>query len=433
MITAARENSKKNRRKDGWRMASKTIRKLTAQTLGQSERMTLPERLVCHLDMLHFMIDCTLPKPNEDQEIYWLNDDICLQYEKIGSPVFFYKYSIYMHGEHVGQLLTHTRNNIRIKDGVCKLEIANHLFYSDYWLEVYNTLMDELRAELRNISQLHIAIDGCNHLYHFLNAFDKQTADNAIVKMKGKASFDKKQIRHFMAQNFKIGGKHKYFTVYNKTSEIEKVSNKEYIRNVWAQNGFDLSSDVWRCELRMDSQGVKELMAVDVPQYDDDGNEMYIPGYTEFKEGVDINRLIDPNYCLAIFRTQTKNFFEFVINTNDGNISREDVIDLFGFELRQVKVLGKVKRALSRGVYKAKMGIHNAVQNILLRHIDDGKSVKAALTHVVDNLELYDLWRYYFKKLPDWIGRYQPSRTSQDYNKYKMMLLNAAPVKTTLF
>ena len=82
------------------------------------------------------MCVCGLPEPAPDQGPIFLTDNIVLEYEKGGNPIFNYKYKVYMDGEYVARILSHGRNPKRMKEGIAKLEIANHVLYSSSLNEV---------------------------------------------------------------------------------------------------------------------------------------------------------------------------------------------------------------------------------------------------------------------------------------------------------
>jgi hypothetical protein len=378
------------------RTASKTVRKFT-QLFPEND---LPQSVSVSLDWLAFTTECLLPAPVPDQKPIWLNDTTVLEYLKRGTQVYNYSYCVYIHGEPVANVHTHSKNEKIIKPGSAKLEILNHVLYSGNVLETLHDVMEACKMPvIKNVSRLDICIDGANHVHKFLNSYVRQHGNRSRptlktlgrwdkenrVRHKGKASIDCKRFdkSNGMFKNFKIGSTRKSFTLYNKTTELQR-SHKQYIRDVWSRAGIDQTGDVWRCELRLTSQSVKEI------------------------KDFDLKKINDPNYLLQIFKTQCKNFFEFVLIENDENVSRARVIDLFQFEKLKVPLLEKIPRAIVRGAYKAQMAIHNAYKNILLGYHKTKESIDAALLHISDNLQLYNLDHWYEKKKPAWIEVYQP-------------------------
>lgn len=374
----------------------------------------LPYSVSVNLDWLHFQAECGLPEPVEGQNIYWMNNDIALEYQNSGTPVYKHKYKIIRAGEPAGTIMTHSRNLKMIKGNRVKIEIDNHVLYSSEWLNIVNEICYVLKATPTVYGRIDIAVDGCNHIPLFLNKFlfqqKKQQKHidmasglvsrpyNNRVEMKGRADIKpqlyNKHTGHF--DYFRIGSASKKLVVYNKTKELER-SHKEYIRQTWEKCGVDTTVDTYRCELRLDSQALATI------------------------KDFDINKLIDPYYLLQIFKTQIKNFFEFVKMQNDSNVTRAKEIDLFQFKKLKVTLLDKIPRAIVYGAYKAKMAIHNAAKNILLNFYPKDRIIHA-FNHIKNEIDLYDLQRYYLKRLPQWIESYQPFNEKSS-NKKKLLQL----------
>lgn len=393
------------------RTASKTVRKFT-QPNGL---YSLPDCVSVNLDWYSGMVVCMLPEPDQDsgEIVYPLTNDITLEYKFKGTTSFKHEYQVMYRGEPVANLHTHTRNPVVIACDKAKFEILNHVLYSNEWQQIKSSLFDALGVMVpENIGRLDIAIDGVNHLPAFLNMYAKQPGRTARVKMKGRGResfYPGRMDANHNFTHFRIGSTkgHKRISIYNKTKEIDTHSHKEYIRRAWIKCGLlnedmplnynaqgqwteDIGQskvygtrpgeyvkadqkEIWRCELRMDSQALKDI------------------------KDLDINRLTDPHYLLEIFATQIKNFFEFVKIEGDSNVTRAKKIDLFQFKKLFVTLLDKVPRALATGAYKAKMAIHLAIKDVLLGY-HKGERAVAHILSVVENIELYDLSRWFNKR-----------------------------------
>ena len=380
------------------RAASKTDRNFT----GDNAYDALPTAVFVGLDWLEFMAYCVISEPAENQIAVALNDDWIIEYLQMGTRVFKYSYRVYYGGEHVANIHTHSKNLKILKEGIIKVEICNHVLYSSSRKQVQDDLLNVLNASLINYSRMDICIDGANHVHAFLNNYIRQKPRNDFdrvplvgtvgrwdqscrIRQKGKANLDPKRFnkKTGMCDNFKVGSKRKNITVYNKFQELEK-SAKEYIRDAWKMAGLDTETTNWRVELRMTSQAIHEI------------------------DNLDINRLDDPNYLLQIFKTQCRNFFEFVKIEKDTNVSRARVIDLFQFEKLRIPLLAKIPRAVVRGAYKAKMAVHNAFKDLCTGMIKNIYSMEAAVQHIADNIELYNLHRWYERKKYEWREIYAP-------------------------
>ena len=386
---------------------SKTGCKFT-QFFGANE---LPESVSVCLDWLSLMVICFIQEPEQGEVMRHINDDIILEYCGHGTPIFKHSYKIYVGGEFVANIHTHGKTEKIIKPDICKLEIANHVLYAN-WIDTYNDILTGLKIQsVQNVSRLDIAIDGANNVPKLLNLYAKQTASRQYVKMIGKANFDAKRLDKttMLYNNFKVGSSGKQISVYCKSRELEH-SHKEYIRETWRRAGMDTEAEQWRTELRLGSQAIKEIKGIKKSGVGEDGQ----PLEDIFLPGIEIENLISPHYLLQLFRTQINNFFEFVKVETDSNISRSKKIDLFQFRKLSVTLLDKLPRAIVRGAYKAKMSIHNAIMCVLLNCYQGKEAVIDALNHVGDNIQLYNLERFYAKKLPEWIENYQNHNTDDD-------------------
>lgn len=394
MVNDFKKNSVKNGEIALRRTASKTVRNFT----GKIGDTPLPQSVSVHLDWLSFMVECTMGEPAPDQGPVWVSENTVLEYEKKGTPIFNYSYSVYIDGEPVAKIHTHGKNPKIIKPGSAKLEILNHVLYSTTVLETLENVMIACKMPIiKNVSGLHIAIDGCNHVWEFMNEYVRQNKNRSRpelktlgrwdkenrVRMKGKANLDCKRFnrKDGSYSNFKVGSARKSLTVYNKTTELEH-SHKQYIKDSWNKAGIDVSGTVWRCELRLTSQSIKEI------------------------KDFDLKKVNDPNYLLQIFKTQCENFFQFILLENDCNVSRARIIDLFQFEKLKVPILEKIPRAIVRGAYKAQLAIHNAYANVRLGFHRTFESLNAALHHITDNVQLYNLDEWYERKKPKWDEMY---------------------------
>lgn len=393
--------------------SSKTARKFTRFFAPDS----LPHSFSVNLDWLTFMVECFLAEPDTVKQHYEFGN-VVLVCKKTGTPVFLHGYDVLLHGEPVANLFTHSRNDKIIKPGTAKLEILNHVLYSDTWLQVVSEVCHSIGIEvIKNISRLDIAIDGANHVHPFLNGYQAQgkrnfpqlrtlgagiqLADHSPwgskqrVRMLGKANMDSKRFNRKtgMYDAFKFGSGTKTISVYCKSREINEHSHKEYIRDVWARNGMDIEAEQWRVELRMTSTAINQVKDLQVSQ------------------------LADPRYLLEVFKTQIKNFFEFVV-FDDSNVTRATHIDLFQLQQLKVKLLEKVPRKVVEGAYKAKMAIHDAFKNIMQKRYLCSDAIDSALNHIMHTINLYNLQRFYALKRPQWILAYQGLEREAVYEKY---------------
>lgn len=381
------EFSTKNSRETGKQAASKTACNFTAVSAVKP----YGEPLSVNLDWLSFRADAPVHFFPSEQQIFEEYGEIVLEHQKRGAGMFLNLYKVFWNGEHVAHLLSGPRDAKTSPPDVVKVEILNHVLYSSETPAVIEAMCKELGLCIRNTSRIDISIDGANRLPVFMNGFLKQkrTAKRRIeivgkAKPQGKV-FDKK----YNFNSFKIGGAEKSIVIYNKTSELE-YSHKNYIRAAWDKAGIDYKGqDVWRTELRLNSEGLKC-----------------------FKD-FDLKRCFsDPIYLMSVFRTACKGFFEFRAVENDSNITRARPLDVLNFEKFRIPLLEKIPRAKVDGHYKARMGIHQDVKSMVQGLTGEADGV-AALHNMKRNLDFFDLWGWYNKKLPEWIETYSRQLPTQ--------------------
>lgn len=376
---------------------SRTVRKFTTRFGKES----IPHSVSVTLDWLQFSIGILLPEPPPEQTVFIMEKDIVLELKPMGTGTYKYGYTVFQHAEPVANLFTHGRNDKIIKPGTGKLEILNHVLYST-WSNVISDLVLVLRLESVIITRLDIAIDGANYMHQFLNAYTFQEKKRGFaalrtlgkydqagrVKMLGKARFDELLLNRKtgMFDTFHIGSSKKAIKVYNKSREIEQKSGKNYIKDAWRRAGMNAADTVYRVELQLKNDAIKTIV------------------------DLRIERLSDPNYLLSIFKTQTKKFFEFV-KMKDSNVTRGTIIDLFQFEKLKTPLLEKIPRAIVRGAYKARLAIHGAFAAVRTGKINTEEKIHAALQHISDLTDLFNLREWYERKKPDWLELYpQPVR-----------------------
>jgi hypothetical protein len=385
----------------------------------------LPATVSVNLDMLQMLVVCEISEPAEGVERIDYPGEVVLEYTKTGTGHFKHKFNVYMYGEKVATLLSHTRNAKMIKPGICKLEISNQMFYGGDWLGVFDSLSASLQiSHVENISRVDIAIDGANHIPRFMNLYVKQKAytraelntlgtyqNPSRVAMLGKANVDCKVLdkNDMTYRNFAIGRGAKRATIYCKSREIDTISHKEYIRDQWERDGLDKNGEQWRFELQLRGEALKKAKCRQVEITEPDGTTKVVN-----VEGVDLYRLNDPYYLVQIVKTHIDKWFDFIVDEGDSNVTRARKIDLFAFNKLAVPVFQKVQRAIVDGSYKAKMSIHNIMKNVLNGIIEHPEKVANALNHMVDNIEIYNLKRWFFKKKDEWIALYATAARAPD-------------------
>lgn len=291
-----------------------------------------------------------------------------------GSQFFQHIANVYHGKDLIGQLQFGSRQETLKESMVFKYE--NWLFYDSTWMTVcrkylFSHFFAALETRVLNVSRLDIAVDGV-----FLNgfmesyrarAFDKLKVLNVMYRM-----FDdpKKDSNGFTVG--KRDGK-KFAVYYNKTEEIaERDYKKQYILDYFTANGFDVSKPVYRFELRLNSEAMRDMAGF------------------EFTESI-----FEPSALADIFTFHLQNFFEFVPSeSTDSRRSRRDKVRLFNFSgLKRAYV--KVKRALLNGVRTVKVIAKRLIGECW---DDDGENVVNKLKSVAELLDKNSLWGWLSEK-----------------------------------
>ncbi len=355
-----------------------------------------------NLDWLEFMAEIPMgsfiAKPTPEMKYIPYGESIVFEYLGFGTKIFQCAFNIILHSELVATLNAFPRGEKVVKSNLVQIQLKNNVLYSTEWLIMVNELLMELNGVIKSITRLDIAIDGLNYINDFLNLYQKQFPYRKKVGMKGKARFnasvfDKKTM---MYKSFKIGSgaSPKQLSFYCKSSELEK-SNKQYIKDVWDKANIDTQGEVWRAEMRLRNKAIKEI------------------------RNFNLEQCINPKYLLSIYKTGVKNFCEFVKIREDKNISRLETIDLFHFDKLKVTLLDKIPRQITDNIYKAKLSIHQGIADVLRGDIPEGGHI-TALQRIKDIIDTYNLSKYYEKRLPEWLTRYQSFKSYDTKPLYKL-------------
>ena len=246
--------------------------------------------------------------------------------------------------------------------GTMTYKIENTCLYDRFYREgFFKVLTDEFFKEIEtkvlNVSRLDIAIDGLN-----LNKFFTDFQFGRYEKKKVNNVTSSRWCRDSRLFNgFTIGKRsgNRFIRYYDKTAELDyQQGKKEYIRNYFQNNGFDLSRPVYRFELQCNSPFIKSL------------------------DGFNWKELEDPASLLKIFETGLKHFFEFVPSSHtDSNKARRDTITIIDFSKIVAGVYERVKRGISNGIRTAKVAIKRLLSDAFVASYHDA-SVPALLETV---------------------------------------------------
>ena len=343
-----------------------------------------PSLMIINLDWLAINVRTLIAPPSAEELHRDYGDGIVATYLKRGTAIYMYSWKILYNCQEVATMHTTPRMPV-IPGNNVKIEILNHVLYSSELETILSYIFKALNIKkVSSFSRVDIAIDGCKHIYDFLNLYATKQVPAPIERL-GQASFDAKcMTKDYVYKNFKIGRGAKQLVVYEKMQELE-ISNKNYIRDIWQKSGIDDQKEVWRCELRLLSKSLKEI------------------------KDIDISCLLDHQYLAQLFATHCEKWFHFVQHdTYDKKKQRKDTatdIDILQFRRLKINLLEKIPRAIVKGVYKVKLSIHHCVMAIL-SHMYSAEEAAAALNAMFANISIYGVGRWFHRKLLHWMREY---------------------------
>lgn len=301
-------------------------------------------------------------------------DDYRFELLGYGSQFFQHIANVWHGKDLIGQLQFGARQDTLKGSMVMKYE--NWVFYDSTWMTVcrkylFGHFFKVMDTRVLNVSRLDIAVDGVDFngfmQGYRAGAFEKLKVKNVMYRMFDDPGKD--------SNGFTVGrrdGK-KFAVYYNKTEEIaQRDFKKQYILDYFTANGFDVSKPVYRFELRLNSEAVRDMQGF------------------EFTEAI-----FEPSALADIFTFHLHNFFEFVpAESRDSRRSRRSAVRLFNFSgLKRAYV--KVKRALLNGVRTVKVIAKRLIGECW---DDDGESVFNKLRSVSELLDKNSLWGWLSEK-----------------------------------
>lgn len=362
--------------------------------------------------------DHKVPEAESADDVIKITEAITLKYFGKGNEHYKFIWHLLYNGEHLVNLLSHTRNEKFVKKDMVKVEFKNHLLYTtDLWT-VYDDVVSTFQLVYKNISRVDIAIDGLNYLVGFVNAYTKQSSANKVVELKGRGRF-KSNLLHkpsMYYNSFQLGSlKKKQVTIYNKSQELVK-SGKDYIQRFWLKNG--IARELLPLEMlakalkgKKDQEDVYHLEGYEnIYRF-----ELRLTGemILEIKD-FHISFLRDPNKLMSIVRRLNENFFHFIDHCRLDNSKCPD-IDLLPYNQFSIEPIELQRVECRTDLYKTKLSIKKNVHQLYLGNLSpDNYSAAEMLIFDVNN---YDLKEWFGKKFPEWHKEYSKVGNDPDYTE----------------
>lgn len=305
-----------------------------------------------------------------------LSETVWIENLRSNTRLYGSKWALYYMGEKVGNLMTNPNNS---QHNRAQFKIDNRILYRSDWLDLYKELFTTLRWSHISLTRLDIAIDGKASSKALQLA--KRHLTGRVVGRKGKASFSAKYSSSKEIISFHVGSSKsdKSATIYNKTKEVAN-SDKAYIELAWKRNGLNVDQDVNRFEIRLRSKITKN--------YD----------WTK------LDQLI---YLSSIFRTETKNWFEFYYTGKDKNKYRtykNNTMEWIKWETVKGELLPKNEAVSVTGVHRAKRYIKDS---LYLERVKGLRSDKDVITKLIND---YSLHKWFDDRIDNWINEWETEK-----------------------
>lgn len=221
------------------------------------------------------------------------------------------------------------------------LRVANELLYSTSYLDLIRSFMDDFNLKINNYSRLDIAIDtNINMMKRFEKYFfnEKDYHFHRNKKQICEVNMFSNVKRNGIANNTVYLAKNrngKSLTLYDKKTEIETSSHKDYITAYHASNNLDVDKTIWRLELSITNSAIKTYKkeyrlktdydtVINYYQYSklsQQDKALYLADGECLLDEPIFSLLQDSNHLLSIFKRYSENLAEFRLK-DDSNITR---------------------------------------------------------------------------------------------------------------
>ncbi len=176
---------------------------------------------VCFVDWFEVQMLGQLPTVIEGKTDYELSDHVHLQLTGKQTKHFHHLFEVYLHGEHLGILQTHTKVPKFFAPNSIQFKMNNHLLYTEDWLGYYAELLNTMGWNHNSLSRLDIAMDGQagnSYRSEIIKTMNPRSKVKIVGKTRIKPSFVNGQL-----ENVEIGSRKsdKYGRIYNKTEELK--------------------------------------------------------------------------------------------------------------------------------------------------------------------------------------------------------------------
>lgn len=317
-------------------------------------------------DWLEFNLKChdvSLFSPNNVQSV----NKTKLIYKGKGNKFYDHYWQVIHNKKDFGVCFSSPHMGKSIQPDNVQFHLSNNRLYEQGWNYTLHELIYDLQSQYRSITRCDIAIDGGN----FFNVFEDWNSGK-IVKL-GKALVMGRFSGKRLLNTAYIGdfASRKQIKCYNKSKEI-LTSKKRYIQKFWERSGLINTTNVERLELRFNNEENKKV-------YD-----------------MNFEKLDDTYHLSSLFRTHTKNFFDFVESTPGKNISRKFRIQPIDWSSIGGELLPKLTTVNTSEMWAAQITIKRLYQ---IYYVTKKKSYYDHAYEIAFNID--DL-AWFKKQIPKW-------------------------------
>ena len=288
---------------------------------------------VCSIDWFEVQLTGQLPKIEEGKTDYEISENLHLIDQHKQTKNFSNLFDVYVYGEKVGTLQTHSKGKGFFDINSMQFKLDNHLLYVENWLSIYGELLTESGWSHKSTTRIDIFLDGSGAT-NYRDMVYKAVNTRSNVMLSGKAKLSTNYVGN-MIQSVNVGSRKsdKYGRIYNKTLELSR-SNKTYISQLWDNSHLDVKPgvDIWRLEIEIKSALFK-------------------------KRNYDLWSLDNPQYLASILRTELDgwlSFYSITTDTNKHRAMKKNTKELVDWESIGADLLPKAKAKKPSDIYQAK-------------------------------------------------------------------------------
>lgn len=335
------------------------------------------DRLLVTLDWLQIRLTDSL-----ENQLYEFKDDILdlqpyrLELLEGGTTQFKYRANVFYGLAEKSKLIGVIQFGARQHTlrGSMIIQYNNTVFYDRelftvYSRSVFDGLFKSLNCKYLNVTRADIAFDGVD-----FSTFLKEYVECRWTEIGYKNFYPRDyDIHNKCHKDFHVGSKrgNKYIRYYNKLAELDfqekKGTPKQYIKEYFLANGFDLSKGVFRFELRLKSKAFKDL------------------------ENFKFQDLLYPPSMCAIVEEHCKNWFEFVpTDHTDSVISRRPRLQMFDFSKIAKKEYVRVKRKIGAKIRTVKIMVKRLLNDAYQKTEKESVFLLKTASELVNDYYLLD-------------------------------------------